>query len=359
MGQLPRRGMRRHLAGRWTGNPRLGARPGRSHARLDRSVAERAAGKRGPRRPRRPPALRDRLAPHPCPSGALRRLAQNHGRGCRDRDALRPRTAPDWCRKAATPALVAGGVPVPAAPQGRAEPEAHEQNPRPRHHRRHHHRTSRRHPASGAGSGGGGAPACSRSASAPRARRRSAAPSPPTPAASRCWPTARCGRWCWGLEVVLPDGQVWNGLRALRKGQHPASTSNSFSLAARARSASSPPLACGCSRRSRPHATALIGVPALARGTRRLPGLARGPAGASLTMCEFIDAPALELGAAHLPRRTAAFHRPRLSAGRAVRSRAGRGRRWPPGNGPLSRLLETGRRRATSSSPSPNANAPS
>ena len=59
--------------------------------------------------------------------------------------------------------------------------------------------------------------ACSRSASARRAPARSAATSPPTPAACRCCATATRATSCSGLEVVLPDGRIWDGLRALRK----------------------------------------------------------------------------------------------------------------------------------------------
>ena len=55
------------------------------------------------------------------------------------------------------------------------------------------------------------------SAWAPKAAARSAAISPPTPAASTCCATATRATSCSGLEVVLPDGRVWNGLRGLRK----------------------------------------------------------------------------------------------------------------------------------------------
>ena len=59
--------------------------------------------------------------------------------------------------------------------------------------------------------------ACSRCRSPPRAAARSAATSPPTPAASTCCATATRATRCSGLEVVLPDGRVWDGLRGLRK----------------------------------------------------------------------------------------------------------------------------------------------
>ena len=37
------------------------------------------------------------------------------------------------------------------------------------------------------------------------------------PAACRCCTTATPASSCSGLEVVLPNGDIWNGLRALKK----------------------------------------------------------------------------------------------------------------------------------------------
>ena len=59
--------------------------------------------------------------------------------------------------------------------------------------------------------------ACCRSRCPPRVRRRSAASCRSTPAATIRCATATLATWCLGLEVVLPDGSIWNGLRRLRK----------------------------------------------------------------------------------------------------------------------------------------------
>ena len=53
--------------------------------------------------------------------------------------------------------------------------------------------------------------------SARRAVARSAATCRPMPAARRCWAYGNTRQLCLGLEVVLPTGEIWNGLRKLKK----------------------------------------------------------------------------------------------------------------------------------------------
>ena len=62
-----------------------------------------------------------------------------------------------------------------------------------------------------------GAACCSRSAWPPKAAARSAATWRPMPAARRCCATATRASSASGLEVVTADGEVWDGLRGLRK----------------------------------------------------------------------------------------------------------------------------------------------
>jgi len=66
-------------------------------------------------------------------------------------------------------------------------------------------------------SGGGRQPAVSTEAWARKAAARSAATCRPMPAASTCCAMAIPATVVLGLEVVLPDGRIWNGLRGLRK----------------------------------------------------------------------------------------------------------------------------------------------
>ena len=65
--------------------------------------------------------------------------------------------------------------------------------------------------------GAGGRPPLPADARRARARRRSAGWSRPMPAARRCCASARCARWSLGIEAVLPDGRLFEGLAALKK----------------------------------------------------------------------------------------------------------------------------------------------
>ena len=102
-----------------------------------------------------------------------------------------------------------------------------------------------------------------------------------------------------GLEVVLADGRVWNGLRALRKDNTGFDLKQLFIGGEGTLGV----ITAACLRlfpTVAAHATALIGVPTLAAALNVFQAL-RAAAAAALTMCELIDRPALELGAAHLP----------------------------------------------------------
>lgn len=101
-----------------------------------------------------------------------------------------------------------------------------------------------------------------------------------------------------GLEVVLPDGQVWNGLRALRKDNTGFDLKQLFIGAEGTLGI----ITAACLRlfpAVTGHATALVGVASLAQALLVFQALRE--AGPALTMCEFMTAPALRLGAAHLP----------------------------------------------------------
>ena len=52
---------------------------------------------------------------------------------------------------------------------------------------------------------------------APKARAASAGTSRRTPAASTLFATGTCATLVLGLEVVLADGRIWNGMNRLRK----------------------------------------------------------------------------------------------------------------------------------------------
>jgi len=102
-----------------------------------------------------------------------------------------------------------------------------------------------------------------------------------------------------GLEVVLPDGRVWDGLRALRKDNTGFDLKHLFiggegTLGIiTAATLKLQPAITG-------QATALIGVGSVADALAVFAAL-RARAAAALTMCEFCTNAALTLGAAHLP----------------------------------------------------------
>ncbi len=101
-----------------------------------------------------------------------------------------------------------------------------------------------------------------------------------------------------GLEAVLPDGRVWNGLRALRKDNTGFDLKQLFIGAEGTLGI----ITAACLRlfpEVTSRATALVGVASLAQALLVFQALrAAGPA---LTMCEFMTQAALHLGAAHLP----------------------------------------------------------
>ena len=91
----------------------------------------------------------------------------------------------------------------------------------------------------GAGRGRRRRTGCSRSACRRRAAARSAATSAPTPAASACCAYGNARQLVLGLEVVLADGRVWDGLSGAEEGQHRLRPEATCSSAPKARSASS------------------------------------------------------------------------------------------------------------------------
>ena len=102
-----------------------------------------------------------------------------------------------------------------------------------------------------------------------------------------------------GLEVVLPDGAVWDGLRALRKDNTGFDLKQIFIGAEGTLGI----ITAACLRLYPPvtsQATALVGVASIAGAMAVFQAL-RARAGAALTLCEFIAGPAMELAAAHVP----------------------------------------------------------
>ena len=102
-----------------------------------------------------------------------------------------------------------------------------------------------------------------------------------------------------GLEVVLADGRIWDGLRALRKDNTGFDLKQMFiggegmlGIVTAACLKLAPAVS--------DHATALVGVASPAAAMTVFQAL-RAKAGAALTMCEFLARPAMELGAAHTP----------------------------------------------------------
>jgi FAD/FMN-containing dehydrogenase len=100
-----------------------------------------------------------------------------------------------------------------------------------------------------------------------------------------------------GLEVVLADGRVWNGLRALRKDNTGYDLKQVFIGAEGTLG-----IITAAVLRLHPavtaRATALVGVASLDAALEVFAAL-RAHAGAALTMCEFIARAAMELGIAH------------------------------------------------------------
>jgi FAD/FMN-containing dehydrogenase len=102
-----------------------------------------------------------------------------------------------------------------------------------------------------------------------------------------------------GLEVVLADGRIWNGLKSLRKDNTGFDLKQLFIGAEgllgiiTAASLSLQPAVVS-------RATALAGVASLEAALTLFQQLRAG-AGEAMTMCEFISAPAMDLSLAHIP----------------------------------------------------------
>ena len=110
----------------------------------------------------------------------------------------------------------AGGGRQPAS----GEPRAHEPHPRARRAQLHHDGGGRLHPPECAGGGRRKPTGCSRSASAPR---EAATVGGNVSTNAGGINTLRYGNMrelVLGLEAVLPDGRVWNGLRQPAQGQY-------------------------------------------------------------------------------------------------------------------------------------------
>jgi FAD/FMN-containing dehydrogenase len=102
-----------------------------------------------------------------------------------------------------------------------------------------------------------------------------------------------------GLEVVLADGRIWNGLKTLRKDNTGFDLKQLFiggegllGIITAASLALQPAVAS--------RATALAGVASLEAALTLFQDL-RAQAGAAMTMCEFISAPSMALALAHIP----------------------------------------------------------
>lgn len=108
-----------------------------------------------------------------------------------------------------------------------------------------------------------------------------------------------------GLEVVLADGRIWNGMRALRKDntgfdlKHIFIGGEGMLGIITAAVLKLQPAAAG-------YATALIGVDSLQAGLGVFKKLHEN-SGSALTALEFFTAPAMALGLAHLPDATSPF----------------------------------------------------
>ena len=102
-----------------------------------------------------------------------------------------------------------------------------------------------------------------------------------------------------GLEVVLADGRIWDGLNALRKDNTGFDLKQLFIGAEGTLG-----IITAATLRLYPapsaQACALAGVADVAAGLELFTRI-RHQAGPALTLCEFIDGPAMRLGAAHTP----------------------------------------------------------
>ncbi|HUW79309.1 MAG TPA: FAD-binding oxidoreductase, partial [Acidocella sp.] len=111
-----------------------------------------------------------------------------------------------------------------------------------------------------------------------------------------------------GLEVVLPDGTIWDGLRRLRKDNTGFDLKQMFIGAEGTLGV----ITAACLKlypAVTAQVTALVGVDSTA-GALKLFQALRAQAGAALTLCEFMFGPAMTLAAAHVPAGRAPFAAP-------------------------------------------------
>ena len=142
------------------------------------------------------------------------------------------------------------------------------------------------------------------------------------PAAPRCCASARCARWCSGIEAVLPDGSLFEGLAALRKDnrgydlrQLLIGAEGTLGIVTAASLKLVPAVG------ARAVAWAGVESPAAAMALLRHLEAAMGEAVESF---ELVPKSALDLVLAHVPGTRAAARR----AGAVERARSRRSRRW-------------------------------
>jgi FAD/FMN-containing dehydrogenase len=104
-----------------------------------------------------------------------------------------------------------------------------------------------------------------------------------------------------GLEVMLADGRIWNGLRRLRKDNTGFDLKQIF-IGGEGALGIVTAAVLRLSPAIRARATALIGVASVEAALAVFQAL-RGRAGQALTMCEFISGAAMALSAAHISAR--------------------------------------------------------
>jgi D-lactate dehydrogenase (cytochrome) len=102
-----------------------------------------------------------------------------------------------------------------------------------------------------------------------------------------------------GLEVVLADGRIWDGMRRLRKDNTGIDLKQIF-IGAEGTLGIITAAVLRLQPAVRARATALVGVASLEAALAVFSAL-RAAAGSALTMCEFISRESMELGIAHIP----------------------------------------------------------